>query len=101
MPFLVNPGSGKNQAHDTFALIVPTHIVTNASQLPEELLNPSPNRQFVVGFDCEDCILVQEQQGLAQPLDDRISFIGLLADHRFCGDFWKWKSSGTRDTINH
>lgn len=32
-----------------------------------------------------DCILVQEQQGLAQPLDDRISFIGLLADHRFCG----------------
>ncbi|KMT01726.1 hypothetical protein BVRB_9g211800 isoform B [Beta vulgaris subsp. vulgaris] len=27
--------------------------------------------------------LVQEQD-LAQPSDDRISFIGLLADHRFC-----------------
>lgn len=33
--------------------MVPIHIVTNASQLPVEFLNPSPERQLVVGFDCE------------------------------------------------
>ncbi|XVE70971.1 hypothetical protein DITRI_Ditri10aG0112600 [Diplodiscus trichospermus] len=32
---------------------VPIHIVTDASQLLVEFLNPSPERQLVVGFDCE------------------------------------------------
>ncbi|XP_021749629.1 piRNA biogenesis protein EXD1-like isoform X3 [Chenopodium quinoa] len=153
--------SGNGKIHDTFTLPVPIYIVTHASQLPKELLHPSPDRQLVIGFDCEgvnlshhgalciiqiatsnaiyivdvtvggkelinackpaiesayvtkvihDCkrdsealyhqfgiklynvvdtqiayALVQEQEGLAQPLDDCISFIGLLADHRFCG----------------
>lgn len=32
---------------------VPIHIVTNASQLPAEFLEPSPEKQLVIGFDCE------------------------------------------------
>lgn len=32
---------------------VPVHIVTHASQLPAEFLHPSPEKQFVIGFDCE------------------------------------------------
>ncbi|KAJ7966466.1 3'-5' exonuclease domain [Quillaja saponaria] len=31
----------------------PIHIVTHASQLPAEFLDPSPEKQLVVGFDCE------------------------------------------------
>ncbi|XP_021765395.1 uncharacterized protein LOC110729912 isoform X1 [Chenopodium quinoa] len=153
--------SGNGKVHDTFTLPVPIYIVTHASQLPKELLHPSPDKQLVIGFDCEgvnlsrygalciiqiatsnaiyivdvtvggkelinackpaiesayvtkvihDCkrdsealyhqfgiklynvvdtqiaySLVQEQEGLAQPADECVSFIGLLADHRFCG----------------
>lgn len=32
---------------------IPIHIVTHASQLPSEFLNPSADNQLVVGFDCE------------------------------------------------
>ncbi|KAJ1442760.1 Ribonuclease H-like superfamily [Sesbania bispinosa] len=32
---------------------VPIHVVTNASQLPVEFLEPSPQSQLVIGFDCE------------------------------------------------
>ncbi|KAJ0089674.1 hypothetical protein Patl1_12984 [Pistacia atlantica] len=33
--------------------LVPIHIVTNASQLPSEFLEPSAERQLIIGFDCE------------------------------------------------
>lgn len=33
--------------------MVPIHIVTHASQLPPEFLNPSPDKKLVIGFDCE------------------------------------------------
>jgi exonuclease 3'-5' domain-containing protein 1 len=32
---------------------IPIHIVTEASQLPCAFLEPSPERQLVIGFDCE------------------------------------------------
>lgn len=32
---------------------VPIHVVTNPSQLPVEFLEPSPESQLVIGFDCE------------------------------------------------
>ncbi|GFP88042.1 exonuclease 3'-5' domain-containing protein 1 [Phtheirospermum japonicum] len=32
---------------------VPIHVVTHASQLPVEFLQPSHERQLVIGFDCE------------------------------------------------
>ncbi|XP_031372620.1 uncharacterized protein LOC116187806 isoform X2 [Punica granatum] len=32
---------------------VPIHIVTAANELPAEFLTPSPERQLVIGFDCE------------------------------------------------
>lgn len=32
---------------------VPIHIVTYAGQLPIEFLEPSPDRQLVIGLDCE------------------------------------------------
>lgn len=32
---------------------VPIHIVTAASQLPVEFLEPSPQSKLVIGFDCE------------------------------------------------
>ncbi|XP_040968850.1 egalitarian protein homolog isoform X1 [Gossypium hirsutum] len=146
---------------DDEASPVPIHIVTNASQLPAEFLNPSPEKQLVVGFDCEgvdlcrngtlcimqlafqdaiylvdaieggevlinackpalessyiqkvihDCkrdsealyfqfgiklnnvmdtqiaySLLEEQEGQTRLPDDNISFVGLLADPRYCG----------------
>ncbi|XP_022754638.1 uncharacterized protein LOC111302964 isoform X4 [Durio zibethinus] len=102
---------------DNDAPPVPIHIVTDASQLPREFLNPSPKRQLVVGFDCEGidlcrhgtlCImqalyfqfgiklhnvmdtqiaysLIEEQEGRTRLPDDYISFVGLLADPRYCG----------------
>ncbi|KAI9192400.1 hypothetical protein LWI28_022315 [Acer negundo] len=33
--------------------VVPIHIVTDASQLPAEFLDPSPEKQVIIGFDCE------------------------------------------------
>lgn len=33
--------------------LVPIHIVTHASQLPTAFLEPSPESQLVIGFDCE------------------------------------------------
>jgi exonuclease 3'-5' domain-containing protein 1 len=33
--------------------LVPIHIVTHASQLPTEFLEPSVESQLVIGFDCE------------------------------------------------
>lgn len=37
------------------ALLSPAsiHIVTHESQLPSEFLYPSPEKQFIIGFDCE------------------------------------------------
>ncbi|XP_004498930.1 uncharacterized protein [Cicer arietinum] len=32
---------------------VPIHVVTKASQLPVEFLEPSPQSKIVIGFDCE------------------------------------------------
>ncbi|XP_057473097.1 uncharacterized protein LOC130761593 isoform X2 [Actinidia eriantha] len=155
-------GSGvKRPHHEALISLVPIHIVTNASQLPNEFLHPSPERQLVIGFDCEgvdlcrygtlcimqlafpdavylvdaiqggkglisackpalessyitkvihDCkrdsealyfqfgiklhnvvdtqiayYLIEEQQGHKRSTDNNISFVGLLADRRFCG----------------
>ncbi|KAL2317886.1 hypothetical protein Fmac_031762 [Flemingia macrophylla] len=33
--------------------LVPVHIVTAASQLPVDFLEPSPQKELVIGFDCE------------------------------------------------
>ncbi|XP_044472258.1 uncharacterized protein LOC123200935 isoform X1 [Mangifera indica] len=141
--------------------LVPIHIVTNASQLPSEFLEPLAERQLIIGFDCEgvdlcrtgrlcimqlafpdaiylvdaiqggktlinackpalessyitkvihDCkrdsealnfqfgiklhnvvdtqiaySLIEEQEGRKRSPDDYISFVGLLADPRYCG----------------
>ncbi|KAK2661318.1 hypothetical protein Ddye_007851 [Dipteronia dyeriana] len=141
--------------------VVPIHIVTDASQLPAEFLDPSPEKQLIIGFDCEgvdlcrhgtlcilqlafpdaiylvdaiqggetlviackpalessyitkvihDCkrdsealyfqfgiklhnvvdtqitySLIEEQEGRRRSPDDYISFVGLLADPRYCG----------------
>jgi hypothetical protein len=32
---------------------VPIHVVTKASQLPVDFLEPSPHSKIVIGFDCE------------------------------------------------
>ncbi|PON76657.1 DNA polymerase [Parasponia andersonii] len=42
--------SPNNEAHLS---VVPIHIVTHASQLPVEFLEPSSERKLVIGFDCE------------------------------------------------
>ncbi|XP_077210649.1 3'-5' exonuclease domain-containing protein / K homology domain-containing protein / KH domain-containing protein [Tasmannia lanceolata] len=158
IPFPSQSG-GKHPDHDTE--LVPIHIVTHASQLPPEFLEPSVDRQLVIGFDCEgvdlcrygtlcimqlafpdavylvdaiqggemlmkackpalessyitkvihDCkrdsealyfqfgiklhnvvdtqiaySLIEEQEGKRRTPDDYISFVGLLADPRYCG----------------
>ncbi|KAF3324569.1 Exonuclease 3'-5' domain-containing protein 1 [Carex littledalei] len=150
--------SSENKADFT---LVPIHIVTEPSQLPIEFLEPSPEKQLVVGFDCEgvdlcrngrlcimqlaftdaiylvdvieggvtvmeackpalesnyvtkvihDCkrdsealyfqfgiklnnvmdtqiaySIIEEQEGKKRVTDDYISFVGLLADPRYCG----------------
>ncbi|XP_073007625.1 uncharacterized protein [Typha latifolia] len=79
---------------------VPVYIVTDAAQLPVEFLEPSAHRPLVIGFDCEGvdlcrhgalCVmqiaysLIEEQEGRKRSPDDYISFVGLLADPRYCG----------------
>ncbi|XP_038886612.1 piRNA biogenesis protein EXD1 isoform X2 [Benincasa hispida] len=45
---------GENQTDpETNATLVPIHIVTHVSQLPNEFVEPSPEKPLVVGFDCE------------------------------------------------
>ncbi|XVE88767.1 hypothetical protein DITRI_Ditri19aG0095300 [Diplodiscus trichospermus] len=44
---------GRHQDHEAVLTLVPIHIVTHASQLPEEFLFPSPKSHLIVGFDCE------------------------------------------------
>ncbi|KAF7830493.1 exosome component 10 isoform X2 [Senna tora] len=39
--------------HEDRSTSVPIHIVTQASQLPVDFLEPSPDKQLVIGFDCE------------------------------------------------
>ncbi|XP_019429532.1 PREDICTED: piRNA biogenesis protein EXD1 [Lupinus angustifolius] len=157
-PFL----PGDKPVHDeSRSRMVPIHIVTNASQLPIEFLEPSPQSQIAIGFDCEgvdlcrygslcimqlafpdaiylvdvfeggevlikackpalesnyitkvihDCkrdsealyfqfgvklnnvvdtqiaySLIEGQEGRKKSPDDYISFVGLLADPRYCG----------------
>ncbi|KAJ4836974.1 hypothetical protein Tsubulata_025285 [Turnera subulata] len=155
VPLPSDPG-GASLDHE-----VPIYVVTEASQLPAEFLNPSPEKELVIGFDCEgvdlcrhgtlcimqlafpdaiylvdaiqggemlvkackpalestyirkvihDCkrdsealyfqfgiklhnvidtqiaySLIEEQEGRARLPDDYISFVGLLADPRYCG----------------
>ncbi|CAL5373877.1 unnamed protein product [Camellia sinensis] len=158
---LPSDSGGKHPDNEALLSLVPIHIVTHASQLPTEFLYPSPERQLVIGFDCEgvdlcrygtlcimqlafpdaiylvdaiqggkvlmnackpalessyitkvihDCkrdsealyfqfgiklhnvvdtqiayYLIEEQQGRKRSHDDYISFVGLLADPRYCG----------------
>ncbi|KAA8541717.1 hypothetical protein F0562_022869 [Nyssa sinensis] len=50
---LPSGSGGKHPDHEVLLSQVPIHIVTHASQLPTEFLYPSPERQLVIGFDCE------------------------------------------------
>ncbi|RYR55585.1 hypothetical protein Ahy_A06g030773 isoform B [Arachis hypogaea] len=48
------PPSGDSPPNvESNSALVPIHIVTTASQLPTEFLEPSPQHQFIIGFDCE------------------------------------------------
>ncbi|KAE9467908.1 hypothetical protein C3L33_00203, partial [Rhododendron williamsianum] len=50
---LPSESGGKHRDDEAVLSLVPIHIVTHASQLPTEFLYPSPERQLVLGFDCE------------------------------------------------
>jgi hypothetical protein len=39
--------------HEAHLTLVPIHVVTHASQLPTEFLEPSIESKLVIGFDCE------------------------------------------------
>ncbi|URE31101.1 hypothetical protein MUK42_17609 [Musa troglodytarum] len=154
--FLLCPSDSKSEFP-----VVPIRIVTHASQLPPEFIDPPVDRQVVIGFDCEgidlcrhgalcvmqlalpnavylvdaieggelliqackpalestnimkvihDCkrdsealhfqygiklnnvfdsqiaySLIEEEEGRKPSLNDHISFVGLLADPRYCG----------------
>lgn len=43
----------KIQGDEAHFSSVPIHVVTNPSELPAEFLEPSPETQLVIGFDCE------------------------------------------------
>ncbi|PKU83258.1 hypothetical protein MA16_Dca006659 [Dendrobium catenatum] len=63
---------------------VPVHIVTHASQLPSEFLNPSADSQLVVGFDCEGIDLCRAG-GLCL-MQIHLSRDGLISTHGESGD---------------
>ncbi|XP_011626855.1 uncharacterized protein LOC18443662 isoform X2 [Amborella trichopoda] len=44
---------GKFSEPETYSQLVPIHIVTQPSQLPNAFLVPSAESQLVIGFDCE------------------------------------------------
>lgn len=44
---------GKYLNNEANLPMLPIHIVTDASQLPAEFLDPSPTAQLIIGFDCE------------------------------------------------
>ena len=47
-------GGTKSVDHEEqLSVVPPIHVVTEASQLPPEFLNPSPDKQLIIGFDCE------------------------------------------------
>ncbi|KAL8537337.1 hypothetical protein ACS0TY_012473 [Phlomoides rotata] len=52
IPLPPDPGE-KSLDNEAYMSSVPIHVVTHASQLPEEFLQPSRERQMVIGFDCE------------------------------------------------
>ncbi|XP_027081830.1 egalitarian protein homolog [Coffea eugenioides] len=51
VPLPHDPGGKSLESDGHFS--VPIHVVTQVSQLPIEFLEPSPERQLVIGFDCE------------------------------------------------
>ncbi|GAB2293436.1 hypothetical protein Dimus_027635 [Dionaea muscipula] len=53
IPLPSESGSNKNREQVALLSPVPICVVTNASQLPTKFLNPSSERQLLVGFDCE------------------------------------------------
>ncbi|KAG8375640.1 hypothetical protein BUALT_Bualt10G0121300 [Buddleja alternifolia] len=59
IPLPPDPGDKpvENEAHLS---TVPIHVVTHASQLPAEFLQPSHERQLVIGFDCEGVDLCRQ-----------------------------------------
>ncbi|KAI9106778.1 hypothetical protein K1719_022306 [Acacia pycnantha] len=52
LPSASQPGD-KFLDHEDRSTPVPIHVVTSASQLPVEFLEPSPQEKLVIGFDCE------------------------------------------------
>lgn len=60
-PIPVPPDPGWKTLEDKAYLSpVPIHIVTQASQLPIEFLEPSSEKQLVIGFDCEGVDLCRD-----------------------------------------
>lgn len=44
---------GKPVKNEGLLELLPVHVVTKASQLPIDFLEPSPQTKLVIGFDCE------------------------------------------------
>ncbi|XP_042035931.1 piRNA biogenesis protein EXD1-like isoform X1 [Salvia splendens] len=50
----------KSLNSETCGPSVPIHVVTHSTQLPEEFLHPSTEKQMVIGFDCEGADLCRQ-----------------------------------------
>ncbi|CAA0806704.1 3-5 exonuclease domain-containing protein / K homology domain-containing protein / KH domain-containing protein [Striga hermonthica] len=59
IPLPPDPGE-KPLGNEAYFSTVPIHVVTRASQLPAEFLQPSHERQLVIGFDCEGVDLCRD-----------------------------------------
>ncbi|KAI3468155.1 hypothetical protein Pfo_024818 [Paulownia fortunei] len=59
IPLPPDPGD-KPFENEAYLSTVPIHVVTVASQLPAEFLQPSRERQLVIGFDCEGVDLCRD-----------------------------------------
>ncbi|XP_050214074.1 uncharacterized protein LOC126665346 [Mercurialis annua] len=53
IPIHSDSGGSKPLDQEAQTSLVPVHVVTKASQLPPEFLNPSPDKHLIIGFDCE------------------------------------------------
>ncbi|KAL6556652.1 hypothetical protein OROGR_005940 [Orobanche gracilis] len=59
IPLPPDPGE-EPVGNEAYLSRVPIHVVTHASQLPAEFLQPSRERQLVIGFDCEGVDLCRQ-----------------------------------------
>lgn len=80
--------SGEKKSLEDDGSRVPIHIVTTASQLPVEFLEPSPQTKLVIGFDCEGVDLCRNGTLCIMQVNFPFCFVFLFSNS--CLNDTKW-----------